>query len=390
MYECCWLNVTSIVILQKHLYAKLTALHHSSDISKEQHRKLFPLLAFEREKVDVVLYDCENTIVDFNKVLDDRFAYGIVKIDEFLNVDELVNIANESLTKDEQVKILKRTKHSKLDSQLNFADIDENSDNLSEISEIEEEESIDCSQLSIINITSKAKGKEIVNDSMVKDDIGRPSTSKYFDFDYVEVRDSQTDSSDDEDDEIKTSNVCKTKKKVSTETSIPRVVVKQVYGETEKFDTVMNEKGAHYLETNTVVYPNFTCTDEVVFPNQVFFTTGNAENVKPEFNKMIEEDNKRSTDEGFFANQNIVENNITKNSYVFQKQKSKELWVVKSEKQKDVVTKEVVYSTPIVKLNSNEFKVLVNNFSKEHKISKRNARKAVFLVNSVQRKTRFD
>ena len=65
-------------------------------------------------------YDCENTIADFNKVADNRFAYGVVKIDEFLNADELVNIVNESLTKDEQVKILKRTEHSKLDSQLNF------------------------------------------------------------------------------------------------------------------------------------------------------------------------------------------------------------------------------------------------------------------------------
>ena len=35
----------------KWLYAKLTTLHHSSEISKEQHRKLLPFLKFKREKV---------------------------------------------------------------------------------------------------------------------------------------------------------------------------------------------------------------------------------------------------------------------------------------------------------------------------------------------------
>ena len=71
---------------------------------------------------------------------------------------------------------------------------------------------------------------------MVEDDIGKPSTSKFVDFDDVEVRDSQTDSSDGEEHEIKASNVCKIEKKVSTETSIPRVVVEQVCGEAEKFE----------------------------------------------------------------------------------------------------------------------------------------------------------
>ena len=66
--------------LAKRLYAKLTALHHSSEISKEQHRKLLPFLEYEREKVDVVSYDCENTIAHFDKIPDDRFAYGIVRI----------------------------------------------------------------------------------------------------------------------------------------------------------------------------------------------------------------------------------------------------------------------------------------------------------------------
>ena len=66
----------------KILYAKLTTLHHSSNIRKEKHRKLLPFLVFEREKVDSLSYDCEKTIAEFDKVPDNRFAYGIVKIDE--------------------------------------------------------------------------------------------------------------------------------------------------------------------------------------------------------------------------------------------------------------------------------------------------------------------
>ena len=54
---------------------------------------------------------------------------------------------------------------------------------------------------------------------------------------------------------------------VPKETTIPRVVVDQVFDENEKFDTIMKEKGSHYLETNSVVYPNFKCLDEVIFPN---------------------------------------------------------------------------------------------------------------------------
>ena len=65
---------------------------------------------------------------------DNWFAYGIVKIDEYLNADELVEIVNDTLTKSEQIKILKRTENSKLDSQFNFVDIDDNSDSISEIS----------------------------------------------------------------------------------------------------------------------------------------------------------------------------------------------------------------------------------------------------------------
>ena len=64
-----------------------------------------------------------------------------------------------------------------------------------------------------------------------------------------------------------------------------------MYGETENFDKVMKEKGAHYLELHLVVYPNFKCSDDVIFPNQVFVTTGNVNQIKAEFNKLVEEDN---------------------------------------------------------------------------------------------------
>ena len=83
------------------------------------------------------MYDSEDTIAQFDKIPDDIFAYGIVKIDEFLNDDELVDIVNDSLTKNEQIKILKKTETLTLDSQLIYADLDDNSDNVSEISEIE-------------------------------------------------------------------------------------------------------------------------------------------------------------------------------------------------------------------------------------------------------------
>ena len=46
----------------KRLYAKWTEMHHSSEICKEQHRKLLPFLAFKREKIDETSYDCEKNI----------------------------------------------------------------------------------------------------------------------------------------------------------------------------------------------------------------------------------------------------------------------------------------------------------------------------------------
>ena len=78
-------------------------------------------------------YYYEKTITEFDKIPDNRFAYGIVKIDEYLDANELVDIVNETLTKNEQINILKRTKTSKFDSQSNFVDLEDNSDTMSEI-----------------------------------------------------------------------------------------------------------------------------------------------------------------------------------------------------------------------------------------------------------------
>ncbi|CAI9262401.1 unnamed protein product [Lactuca saligna] len=90
----------------------------------------------------------------------------------------------------------------------------------------------------------------------------------------------------------------------------PRVVVDQVFGDTKGFDKILSDKGAHYLETNTVVYPNFICTDKTIFPNQVFDTTGNPEKINPEFNKIVENNNQRAID----AETNAPDNQTSESS----------------------------------------------------------------------------
>ena len=97
------------------------------------------------------------------------------------------------------------------------------------------------------------KAMKKFNDSTVKVNTTLPSTLKIHDLDHVIVEDSQTVNDD-----------------APKEKTIFRVVVDQVYGETEKFDSVMKEKGPHYLESNSIVYPNFTCTDDVIFPKSSF------------------------------------------------------------------------------------------------------------------------
>ncbi|XP_023738187.1 uncharacterized protein LOC111886187 [Lactuca sativa] len=108
------------------------------------------------------------------------FSYGIVKIDEYLDANELVEIVNDTLNKSEQIKNFKRTENSKSNSQSNFVDIEDNFDSFSEISEIEEE------KVSIV----------------------------------LNCLDSQTDSSDDEhEDEVSKNSM--SEKNVSKETIIP-------------------------------------------------------------------------------------------------------------------------------------------------------------------------
>ncbi|XP_052624916.1 uncharacterized protein LOC128132402 [Lactuca sativa] len=268
-------------------------------------------------------------------------------------------------------EVLKRTKNLKFDSQSNYADIEDDSN---DISEIEEEEVIGCSQLSVINVTSMAKGKEKGDDYKVKVDTTQPSTSKVHDHDHVTVEGSQTYSDDDDDVSKETTKHDDVPKK------IPRVVVDQFFDETEKFDKIMKEKGSHYLEKSTVVYPNFKCTDDVIFPNQVFVTTGNSDKIKPEFNNLVGEDNKKASKEGFFANQSTVENNLTKNSYTFQRQKPQRKQVEKSENSNEV-PKPVENASNHVKINFQEFKEQIEKISKESGISKRQAKKKVFWQN---------
>ena len=132
-----------------------------------------------------------------------------MKIDEYLDANELVNIVNETLNNNEQIKILKRTENSKSDSHTNFVDIEDDS---YDISEIEDEEVVECSQFSVINVTSMVNDKEKCNDSTFKVDTTQPSTSKGHDLYHVTIEHSQTDSDDDNDD-------------VTKETIIPRVAV---------------------------------------------------------------------------------------------------------------------------------------------------------------------
>ena len=92
------------------------------------------------------------------------------------------------------------------------------------------------------------------------------------------------------------------------------------------------EKGPHYLESNSVVYPNFKCTDDAVFPNQVFITTRNGDKDNPEVNKIVDEDKKETTKERFLSNQSTVENTLNKNSSTFQRKNQKGFRKLKQKK----------------------------------------------------------
>lgn len=93
----------------KRLYGKLTLLYHSSDNCKEQHRKLLPFITFKKELVDEISFEGEIRVSMFDQVPNESYVYGIVNIGEDFDVDDLVNTNNDTLSKDEQVKILNKT-----------------------------------------------------------------------------------------------------------------------------------------------------------------------------------------------------------------------------------------------------------------------------------------
>lgn len=56
--------------------------------------------------------------------------------------------------------------------------------------------------------------------------------------------------------------------------------------------------------------------------------------MNPEINKIVDEDKKIITKDGFFSNQSMIENTLNNNSTNFQRQKPKRFWEVKSKKSK--------------------------------------------------------
>ena len=132
---------------------------------------------------------------------------------------------------------------------------------------------------------------------MSKVNSDQPSTSKVCDpLDHVVAEDYVSDEDD-----------------ISNEKPITSVVVEQVFEESKEYKKVLKDKGKHYLESHSVVYPRFKDTYEVLFSNQVFVTTGNGDKVDPELNKLIKEDNKGVKKESFYSNQNTIENGLNKN-----------------------------------------------------------------------------
>ncbi|KAL7585209.1 hypothetical protein Lser_V15G45873 [Lactuca serriola] len=157
----------------------------------------------------------------------DYYAYGIVNIDDCLDANDLVGIMNDTLSKNEQMKISNKIENSTQSTQQNFADIEDDFDN---ISEIEEEECVDFSKLFVIKITSLAKSKEN-DDSKSKQNNDSSSTTKTDDSqESVIVEDITNNGSDNDDD--------------SCEKEIPQVVEAQFYiqkGNGDKVDPNLNE-----------------------------------------------------------------------------------------------------------------------------------------------------
>ena len=101
------------------MYGKLTDLYYSVDICVEQHRKLIPYIIIKRELVDETTFVCKSKVVEYPTIPNDSYAYGVVNINYCLNADELVNIVNETLTKNEKIKILNKTENSTQSTQQN-------------------------------------------------------------------------------------------------------------------------------------------------------------------------------------------------------------------------------------------------------------------------------
>ncbi|XP_052622370.1 uncharacterized protein LOC128127731 [Lactuca sativa] len=139
-----------------------------------------------------------------------------------------VSKSNDKSPMTTKIRILKKIENSTSNSESNFVDIENNSDNISEISDLED---VDFSQLSVINVANSFKGKDKCEDLLVKIDTDQPSTSKVCDMEFVEIHDSQTDDSDNEEE----STNSKTNKS-SKEVEIPRVVVDQVYMDLQEFE----------------------------------------------------------------------------------------------------------------------------------------------------------
>lgn len=72
---------------------------HSSDICKEKHNKLLPFTTFKRELVNETTFDCERKVADYDTIRNDSYAYGIVNLNDCLDSDELVDIVNDTLSK---------------------------------------------------------------------------------------------------------------------------------------------------------------------------------------------------------------------------------------------------------------------------------------------------
>lgn len=88
-----------------------------------------PFLDFSREKIDLTSYNYDRKIYEFDKVPNDSHAYGIVKTDEYLDANDLVDIVNDTLPKNEYIKILKTIENLTSNCQNNFADIVDDYDN---------------------------------------------------------------------------------------------------------------------------------------------------------------------------------------------------------------------------------------------------------------------